>query len=212
MKFPLTILVAVFTFGLTKAQTVFIYSDSLHSFKVSVDSTLSGDSVNYDCYIKTISIYTKSNNRLVQTITPPDNSFFCTMPKEQIFLLNDINFDKLTDFMIVQFIPAAPNIPYYYWTFNKKTQKFQRDTTLEKITSPDFDPKQKLITSFWRASCCDHGLSTYKYINGKITLVEETEIADDLDHPGQRITTKKKLVNGKMKLIERSVEKVEEEN
>jgi len=211
MKLLTTLLLTTFTFGLTSAQTVFSYSDSLHSYKVSVDSTLSGDSVNYDCYIKTISVYTKDSKKLLQTIIPPDNAFFCSMPQDQIFLLDDINFDGLNDFMIVQFIPAAPNIPYYYWSFSNKTNQFQRDTTLEVITSPNFDKQQKLITSFWRASCCDHGLSTYKYIDGKLTLIEENEIADDLDNPGQQITTKKKLVKGEMKLVERTVEKVEQE-
>lgn len=203
-------MVTSFITDLINAQTVFNYAEGLHSFRVSVDSLMSGDSVNYDCYIKSISIYKKDGKILLQTITPPDNSFFCSMPQNQIFLLEDINFDGLTDFMIVQFIPAAPNIPYYYWTFSKQTQRFQQDTTLEEITSPNFDQKQKIITSFWRASCCDHGLSTYKYINGKITLVEENEIADDFDNPGQRITTKKKLVKGEMKVIERTIEKVDD--
>jgi len=211
MKRLTTFLLTTFVFGLTNAQTVFTYSDSLHSFKVSVDSSLSGDKVNYECSVKTVSVYTKDGKKLLQTITPTDNSFFCSMPKDQIFLLDDINFDGFTDFMIVQLIPAGPNIPYFYWTFSNKTQQFQRDTTLEEITSPNFDKQQKLITSFWRASCCDHGLSTYKYIDGKITLIEENEIADDLDNPGQQITTKKKLVNGEMKLVERTVEKVDQE-
>lgn len=211
MKRLTTFLLTFFIFGLTNAQTVLTYSDSLHSFRVLVDSSLSGDKVNFECSTKTISVYSKDGKKLLQTIISPDNSFFCSLPKEQIFLLEDINFDGLTDFMIVQFIPAAPNIPYYYWTFNNKTQQFQRDTTLEEITSPNFDKQQKVITSFWRASCCDHGLSIYKYVDGKITLIEENEIADDLDNPGQQITTKKKLINGEMKLIERTVEKVGQE-
>jgi len=168
---------------------------------------LSGDEVNYDCSIKSISVYGADYKQLLQTIIPPENTFFCGTPKDQIFLLNDVNFDGLSDFMIVQFEPAGPNIPYYYWIFNNKTQAFQRDTTLEGITSPAFDSPHKLITSFWRSGCCDHGFSNYKYIDGKITLIEETEIVDKPDKPGEQIFTKKRLVNGKMKLIERTVEK-----
>lgn len=211
MKFQMTLILTLLTFSLTTAQTVYNYSDNLHSYKVYVDSTLSGDKLNHDCYIKKISVYAKDNKKLLQTITPPDNAFSCSMPQDQIFLLDDINFDGLSDFMIVQFIPASPNIPYYYWTFSNTIQQFQRDTTLEEITSPIFDKQKKLITSFWRSNCCDHGLSTYKYIDGKITLIKETEIADDLDNSGQQITTKKKLVDGEMKLVERTVEKVEQE-
>lgn len=210
MKFLIVLFLTIFTFCLTSGQTIFNYDDNLHIFKVYVDSVLSSDGVNYDSNIKLISVYNKKDNKLLQTITPPENSFSSLMPKEQIFLLNDFNFDGSTDFMIIQFIPASPNIPYYYWIFNKKDQQFQRDSTFDEITSPDFDPKQKLITSFWRANCCDHGLSSYKYIKGKLTLIEETEVADDMDNPGQQISTKKKFINGKMKLVERRVEKIKD--
>src|SRR6266513_1229736 len=116
MKLLTTFLLTTFAFSLTYAQKVFTYSDSLYYFKVGIDSSFSGDSVNYDCYIKTISIYTKNSKKLVQTIIPPENAFGCSMPQNQIFLFDDINFDGFTDFMIMQFLPAAPNIPYYYWT------------------------------------------------------------------------------------------------
>ena len=52
-------------------------------------------------------------------------------------------------------------------------------------------------------------VSTYKYINEQITLVEEIEIADDTNNPDQRITTRKKLIDGEMKLIERTIEKID---
>lgn len=127
-------------------------------------------------------------------------------------MLNDVNFDGHNDFRIIQFIPSSPNIPYYYWTFNKESKQFQRDSILEEITSPIFNNDKKVITSSWRSGCCNHGVSTYKYINRKITLVEEIEIAEDADNPDQRITTRKKLVGGKMILAERTVEKINKEN
>lgn len=205
---PLSILL-LFTllFGFAKAQKVFSYTDSLHLFKVTIDTNRSTGTDDYS--VQSITVYTKKDHKLVQTITPLDNSFFSITQPEQVFLLDDINFDGLTDFRIMQFTPAAPNMPYYYWKYNKVKKRFQRDTTLEEITSPDFDPKAKTITCTWRASCCDHGCSTYKYINGKITLIEVSEYAEDSDHSGQMISTTKKLVNGKMKLIKRTVEKVE---
>ena len=86
-----------------------------------------------------------------------------------------------------------------------------QDTTLEDITSPDFDYEKKVITSSWRSSCCDRGCSTYKYINGKITMIEEFEIADDFENPGQQIITTKKLIDGEMKLVERKIEKIKDD-
>ena len=87
-------------------------------------------------------------------------------------------------------------------------KKFVRQKALEKITSPEFDTHKKLIYSFWRASCCDHRSSTYKYINGKPVLIEESEIREE---DGKTITTFKKLVNGKMKLMKKTVEKTNDE-
>ena len=190
------------------SQTKLTYSDKIFSFTLFVDSTLTADSVNYDCVVKSIIVTRLKDNIQIQTITPDENYPSCGLPKDQIFIIEDINFDGYNDIRLLQFLPAAPNLPYYYWTYNPPTQKFQRQKALEEITSPDFDPKKKLIYSFWRGSCCDHGHSTYKYINGKPTLVEETEVKEE---DGKVTTTLKKLVNGKMKLVKRTVEKADEE-
>lgn len=190
------------------AQRVITLSSQLHTFKATVDS--SDDPVNHDCRISAILVYEKNGSKPLQTITPPDNVFSCTMPDKQLLLLNDINFDGYTDLMLVQLIPAAPNIPYYYWKYDKKKHVFERDTTLEDITSPNFDPDQQTITSFWRSSAVDHGVSTYKYIDGQITLVEETESDQHPDSANVQIFTHKKLVNGKLILVERSEGKMDD--
>jgi hypothetical protein len=107
--------------------------------------------------VKSISIIKKSDNKLMQTILPPENYFFCDMSQDQIFLVEDVNFDNINDIRLLQFLPAAPNLPYYYWVYNSITKIFQRQKALEEITSPKFDHTKRIITSFWRASCCDHG-------------------------------------------------------
>jgi len=192
-------------------ENTLTYSDSIFTYKITIDTLSSTEGDAFDCTIKSIDIVSNIHNTLVQTITPPDNSFFCSQSKENIFELNDINFDEVNDFMIVQFIPSSPNIPYYYWTFNKVTQRFQRDSTLEEITSPHFNKYQKVITSSWRSGCCSHGLSIYRYIDGKILLIEETEIKDDPENQGQRTTTHRKLVNGEMNLMDSTVDKINKE-
>ena len=196
------------------AQITFNYTDKIFDYKVVVDSVLSGDSVNFDCVVKSISIFRKANKKIVQTIIVPENyTFFGRLEesKKYVFVLEDVNFDGFNDFRVIQFEPANPNIPYYYWTFNYKKQIFQRDTALEEITSPDIDHKRKVITSFWQAGWCDHGVDTYKYINGKITLIQKYEFACDEKNPELLISTTRKLINGKMKLVQRSVDKIKQE-
>lgn len=191
-----------------KAQRINTYTGKLHTFKLHVDSSAAGNN-NYNCHVSLILVYDKSSGSLVQTITPPENSAFCTTQANQLFQVQDINFDGIKDLMLVQFIPAGPNIPYYYWKFNPKAKQFQRDTTLEDITAPNFDQDRKTVTSFWRTSATSHGVSTYKYIKNEITLVEEAESSPDPENDNQQIFTRKKLINGELKQVERTFDKVD---
>lgn len=93
------------------------------------------------------------------------------------------------------------------WTYVTLAKQFIRDSSLEVITSPTFHPKDKTITSSWRDGCCNYGKSTYKYLHEKLTLIEE-ETAVDMKNPSIQINTLEKLVDGKMKLISKTTEKI----
>lgn len=124
MRFSLILLPFLCIVNYVTAQKIFTYQDGNFIYKITIDSALSIDSVNYDCSIRSIAIIKKSDNKLIQTIFPPENSFNSDLPQDQLFTIEDVNFDGFNDFRIVQFIPAAPNIPYYYWTFNNKKKNF----------------------------------------------------------------------------------------
>jgi hypothetical protein len=207
MRFTLLILVATFLSSKIAAQQTLTYNDARFLYELKMDSVLTADKVNYDCVISSISMTRKADGKVIQVITPPENTGSCGMPPDQIFIIQDMNFDGFNDFRILQFLPAAPNEPYYFWMFDTTTQLFRRDTTLEDITSPNFDNVKKEVVSSWRASCCEHGSSTYKYIHGRITLVDEfSEVQDD-----EKATwTHKKRIKGKMKVVERGSEKFDE--
>ena len=208
-KFPLLLVVCIVYSILAVSQTQLLYKDKNFSYMLKLDSMLMADKINYDCVVKSITIRKLKDNSLVQVITPDKNSPDCEFPTDQIFIIEDINFDGLNDIRLLQFLPAAPNLPYYYWVYDQKLQKFKRQKDLEDITSPDFDHEKKLIYSSWRGSCCDHGLSTYQYIHGKPTLIEENEVRVENDSV---YSTIKQLSAGKMRLIKRTVEKDTEED
>lgn len=212
MKFLQSLLLILFIHSHASAQTTLTYHGSKYTFRLTIDRELSGDSVNYDCVVKSIAIVRRNDTTTIQTIIPDENYPSCGLPEDQIMIVEDVNFDGHEDIRLIQFLPAAPNVPYYYWVFNPSRQTFVRDTSLEQITSPDIDHKQKVISSLWRYGCCDHGLSTYKYINGKITMIEESEMKSEFKNPDRVIMTRKKLVKGRMKLVERKVERVEDED
>ena len=186
---------------------VLTYEHSDFLFKLSIDSTLSPDSVNYNLVVRSITIRRKSSRKVIQTIYPEDNYPPSGLPNDQLFIIEDVNFDGAPDIRLLQFEPASPNEPYYFWVYDAKTGKFKRFKALEEITSPRFDPKDKLIYSFWRSGCCDHGLSTYKYVNGLPVMIREFETAMSENDTASYITTEKKRINGKMRLVKRTIEK-----
>jgi hypothetical protein len=182
------------------AQSAFTRSDDRFIYHAAIDSA------DESCTAKSITIANRSDGAVIQTITPGENSHFCDIPSDQVFSIVDADFDGHNDIMLMQFLPASPNIPYYFWLYDPATGLFAEDSTLEEITSPEFDAATKTITSSWRSGCCDHGVSTYRYINGIPTMVEEYEQAAKLDHME---VTVRRLVKGKMKLISRKREKLE---
>lgn len=85
----------------------------------------------------------------------------------------DANFDGWPDLMLAQFLPAAPNIPEQYWLYNQQSRRFDdAPASLQVVTSPVFDPINKTVWSAWRASCCEHGVTTYRW---KDNVLVETD-------------------------------------
>ena len=202
MRFIFLVLFSAIAANQVQAQKMYEYADKKFRYSVKVDSA------NDQCSVKSISIYNLSDKKLVQQIIPAENTFYCTMEKDQILTIEDVNFDGLYDIRIIQFLPAGPNIPYFYWFFDAKTGRFKADKRLEDVVSPEFDHQKKLIHSGWRDGCCDHGNSIYKFIGEKLIKIEEVEIATDMKHEGYQIFTRKKLVKGKWLVVEKKKEKI----
>ncbi|PKM28502.1 MAG: nitrite reductase [Gammaproteobacteria bacterium HGW-Gammaproteobacteria-12] len=88
-------------------------------------------------------------------------------------VLFDANFDGWPDLSIAQFLPAGPNIPHQTWLYDPEAGRFvDAPATLQGITSPDFDPEHQIVYSFWRASCCEHGVSIYRWKGAELHEVD----------------------------------------
>lgn len=87
--------------------------------------------------------------------------------------LLDANFDGWADLSIAEFLPAGPNIPHQTWLYDPALGRFvDAPAMLQGITSPDFDPEHQIISSFWRASCCEHGVSIYRWKGGDVEEID----------------------------------------
>jgi hypothetical protein len=127
------------------------------------------------CNCKVTSIIVKENKTGTQTqvLTPGENSLICSFVGKPLFTVEDMNFDGYRD--IRMFLPGAHTIMSYYtcWLYDPATKLFVKEDKLEELPNLSFDAGTKEIVSMWMAGCCDNGINTFKYIDGKLVLVNE---------------------------------------
>jgi hypothetical protein len=212
MRSTLFIFVLLLITAFARAQQATTYKGKQFSYTIYYDTSKCAQT--YDTRVDSVVIVDLVTHKRKQSFNldssvgiPCDGDFV----KANQFQIVDANFDGYEDILLMQFLPAAPNIPYYWWIYNPKTRLFAEDTALENITSPEFDSVNHYIYSTWRGSCCDHGNDTYEYRNGKAVLIEQSE---DVYDPESKTDTlfQRKLVNGKMKEISKKVEKSDDGN
>ena len=87
-------------------------------------------------------------------------------------IIEDMDFDGIKDFRIIAMLPPGPNIPYICFFWDKKSGKFVHAEFLDDITSPEFDSKNKTVTSNNRESANKYRKDVYKYSGGKLVLVK----------------------------------------
>ena len=87
--------------------------------------------------------------------------------------LIDANFDGRPDLSLAMFLPAGPNIPHQTWLYDVATGRFvDAPAGLQDISSAEFDPVHRIVYSYWRASCCEHGVSTYRWTDGDLKEID----------------------------------------
>lgn len=129
--------------------------------------------------VREIRVFDTQTNLLIQRIIPGENTQLTADPMNQGtpegFILEDMNFDGYLDMQLMQFLPASPNVPYYYWLWDPQQKQFVQNTLLEQITSPEFDPATKRIYSTQRGSANSYISQTYEYVKNVPTLMESVE-------------------------------------
>lgn len=120
--------------------------------------------------ISAIKLY--RNGKLLQQL-PTESTGTCGifLPEWQ-----DVNFDGHADLSIAQFLPAGPNIPYQTWLYDPEQKIFvDAPASFQAITSPGVDSEHRLITSFWRSSCCHHGIDVWRWQGNDVVEVDRGE-------------------------------------
>lgn len=118
---------------------------------------------------------------------------------EQV-IIEDLNFDGYSDIRLLQYLPETANIPFFYWLYNPKTERFERSTKLEIIQSPTLDVENEYILSQWTKEDAVQGTDFYKFIGNEIKLVkQETEVfLDSVNY----VLTIKEMMGDSLKTVE----------
>jgi hypothetical protein len=126
--------------------------------------------------------------------------FEATVQENEQVIIEDFNFDGYADIRLLQYLPETANIPFFYWLYNPKTEKFERNTQLEIIQSPILDAKNEYILSQWTKGDKIQGTDFYKFAGRKIKLVkQETEtFVDSVNY----ILTIKEVFGDSLKTVE----------
>jgi len=90
----------------------------------------------------------------------------------QNITIDDYNFDGIDDIYIFDYEGAGVNNrAQTIWVNNKKTKKYEKDKFLSGLSIWYVDKKNKIITSGWRTSVCDHETEDYQLINGEFVKI-----------------------------------------
>src|SRR6478609_5356069 len=113
MKKLLALALLVFSLNI-QAQDTWEYTDNLLTYKVSMDSVLSYDSLSYDYIARAIGIYT-SDGKIVQHIPVNPDYDFSFFEKEYVFIIADANFDGHNDIGLQSWFSTRGDREFQFW-------------------------------------------------------------------------------------------------
>ena len=76
--------------------------------------------------------------------------------------VEDVNFDGYDDLRIMKYLPGGANVPYFFWLYDKETDKFVEAKEFEVVLSPQVDAQKKELISRQRVSAAEYVTEYYK--------------------------------------------------
>jgi hypothetical protein len=194
------LLVLPFFYVTASAQRSWTIKDSTFSFILKIDSIPYNDNSGFYNTVMSIDVYKIAGYKKIQTIVPPsDNSFESYLDTDQVFIIEDMNFDGHSDIRLLNMLDARLQSNFNCWLYNPGKGIFERDTTLDGLTNPTFNKKTKKIEASEEDGASEQEEYVYHYSpKGKLVLEYQKSVLIDLSGKWKTTTTRK-LVNGRMK-------------
>jgi len=167
--FALTLLVASLN---VRAQDTWVYTDSVFTYKVSIDTTLYYDSSYYRYEATAIGIFTSDGKEFQHIPVKPDSDF-SSFEKEYIFKIADANFDGHNDIGLQIWYSTRMDREFQFWFYDAASGSFKMDTTLNDIMNPVFNATKKLVCHYYHSGGMAGGYSKYIWENNKLVLIDD---------------------------------------
>jgi hypothetical protein len=184
--------------GVPPATWVLQNSASTEKHQFSVLATGAGSGVGEERYAPLkIRVLSRTTGAVVQEIDVADATGTMRAPSQLAWTV-DANFDGHADLAVPSSDGGAgPNSTINFYLFNPTTGRYEIDMALSEMSQISINDNQT-ITSASRGSCCQHAKETYRYIQGKLTMVASWE--ESLTPDGKWMETSTgRLVGGKMR-------------
>lgn len=148
---------------------------------------------------------TDEYNKTLQNINSNDSEWFANV------VVDDYNFDGYKDLYIHDGCVILGNCSGLVMLYDKSGKNFKRAREFDNLTTINLYPQNKLLSSSNRSGAGIYfTYQLYKYINSKLTLIEEEEQTTEQDNKTKtemyRYTRKKRNLNtNKMEIIVNSL-------
>lgn len=170
--------------GTVQQPTVerYLFSDSLRDIRFVVASRTGAGGT--ECSVEAVDLSPKGGKDVSQHLVIDDMAVPCPMPDGQFpaVELMDFDFDGWKDFRIMRAAPDLSHPRHRYWLYDPRTNAFAPSSMLDSIQDPQFDPLRQLVSSQWYARRDLRGGSTFRYVDGRLTLMSNMEKYTEGDH------------------------------
>lgn len=122
--------------------------------------------------------------------------------------LVDVNCDGHRDIMLMEFLPAGPNVPYLYWIYNPASDRFEcRPSSGQESCSfqfPKIDCEKRGFETAERSSATTYVTRQWQWHG--VQLVLAREITHEFTENGQKKVTVRELQNGQLGVTKQYIE------
>jgi hypothetical protein len=189
-----------FTFKVNGSTTLYEFHVTSESEPDKNDSSLAYQTYNF--------VITK-NNSLDTLQVIEDRTEVTVLPGafDDVFTSEDVNFDGFMDFRYLYDSGANGNPRYHYWIYDVKTKQFIREPVLDDLTYPSPNYITKQIEDYQKCGGGCQTRASYIFKDHKLIMVKCISTDYDSEKNGSVYIkyTYSKLLNGKMKIMRKSV-------